>query len=471
MVHCQPFDLLKFILYGGIMSERKTIKMTEGSPFYTILIFAIPMILSNLFQQFYNVIDTLIVGNRLGKDALAAVGSSSSIIAVFVQLSTGLALGGSIVIAQYFGAGKTEKIRQCATTSAIFSSVIGLISMLFILLFAKPLLLLVNTPKEILSMGVSYLRFYFLGSVPIFIYNALSSVYNALGNSKTPLKFLIFSSIVNIALDFLFIIGFHWGVAGAAAATAISQFLAMILAIKDIPKLLTGFPKKEEKWFNGNLLFIMLRFALPSALQQSIVSVGSVIVQATINSFGSAVIAGSAAASKVINLSTAISINYANAYSNYVGQNIGAGKQERVWPGLKSSSLCCGVISLGMSVVFAFFAEPMIRMFVSETDADMMQVLEVGTEYIQVVGACLVVFSTFMLIKATFKGSGDMSWFILTTLLSFFIRLVVTVGFAGTFGVDVIWWGFNFGWIISLLLSIARYVQGGWKKKVLIKKK
>ena len=124
-----------------------------------------------------------------------------------------------------------------------------------------------------------------------------------------------------------------------------------------------------------------------------------------------------------------------------------------------------------MSTVFAFFAEPMIRMFVSETDADMMQVLEVGTEYIQVVGACLVVFSTFMLIKATFKGSGDMSWFILTTLLSFFIRLAVTVGFAGTFGVDVIWWGFNLGWIISLLLSIVRYIQGGWKKKAVVKKK
>lgn len=454
------------------MSERKTTKMTEGSPFYTILMFAIPMILSNLFQQFYNVMDTLIVGNRLGKDALAAVGSSSSITAVFVQLSTGLALGGSIVISQYFGAGKTEKIRQCATTSGIFSGVVGFVSMLFILMFAKPLLLLVNTPEEILSMGLSYLRFYFLGSVPIFIYNALSSVYNALGNSRTPLKFLIYSSIINIVLDLVFIIVFHWGVAGAAIATAIAQFLAMILAIKDIPKLLAGFPSKEgEAWFDGSLLMTMLKFALPSALQQSIVSVGSVVVQATINSFGSAVIAGSAAASKVINLSTAISINYANAYSNYVGQNMGAGKQERIWPGLKSSILCCGAVSLGMTALFVFFAQPMIRMFVSETDADMMQVLEVGTEYVQVVGACLVVFSTFMLIKATFKGSGDMSWFILTTLLSFFIRLVVTVGFAGTFGVDVIWWGFNLGWIVSLLLSIARYVQGGWKKKAVVKRK
>lgn len=450
----------------------KTTKMTEGNPFRTIVVFAIPMIISNLFQQLYNVIDTLIVGNRLGQDALAAVGSASSITAVFVQLATGLALGGSIVISQYFGGGKTEKIRLCATTSAIFSGMVGLLSTVLLWIFAEPLLLYVNTPAEIVPLGVDYLRFYFLGSVPIFVYNALSSVYTALGNSKTPLKFLVVSSVVNVVLDLVFIINFHWGVAGAAATTAISQLLAMILALKDMPKLLAGFPvmkKTDGKalLFDGKQLLTMLRFALPSAVQQSIVSVGSVVVQATINSFGAAVMAGTAAASKVINLAIAIPINYANAYSSFVGQNIGAKKVERIWPGLRSSILCCGAVSFGMTMIFELFAEPIIRLFLSETDGDVTLALAVGAEYIRVVGACLVVFTAFMLIKATFKGSGDMSWFILTTLLSFFIRLAVTVGFAGTFGVDVIWWGFNLGWIISLLLSIGRYVQGGWKKKAI----
>lgn len=453
----------------------KTNKMTEGNPFRTIVLFAIPMIISNLFQQLYNVIDTLIVGNRLGQDALAAVGSASSITAVFVQLATGLALGGSIVISQYFGAGKTDKIRLCATTSALFSAAVGLVSNVVMWIFAEPILIYVNTPAEIVPMGVSYLRFYFLGSVPIFVYNAFSSVYTALGNSKTPLKFLIISSVTNVVLDLVFIMTFHWGVGGAAAATAISQLLAMVLALKDMPKLLSAFPVSKTEagttaFFDGKLLGTMLKFALPSAIQQSIVSVGSVVVQATINSFGAAVMAGTAAASKVINLAIAIPVNYANAYSSYVGQNMGAGKQERIWPGLKSSILCCGAISLGMTALFEVFAEPIIRMFLSETDADIAQALAVGTEYIRVVGACLVVFAAFMLIKATFKGSGDMSWFILTTLLSFFIRLVVTVGFAGTFGVDVIWWGFNAGWIISLLLAIGRYVQGGWKKKAIVKR-
>lgn len=450
----------------------KTIKMTEGNPMTTILVFAVPMILSNLFQQLYNVIDTLIVGNNLGTDALAAVGSASSITAVFVQLATGLALGGSIVISQYFGAGRTDKIWQCTMTSAIFSSAIALASTIGMWICAEPLLVLVNTPQQIVGMGVSYLRFYFLGCVPIFLYNAFNGVYVALGDSKTPLGFLIISSVTNVVLDLVFILVFHMGVGGAAFATALSQLLAAVLAAADMPKLLAEFERDQtEPLFDGGLLLTMLRFALPSALQQSIVSVGSVIVQATINSFGPAVIAGSTAAAKIINLASAVPINYSNAYSNYVGQNIGAGRTERIWPGLRSSMICSGAACAVMTLVLELFPDRIIRMFVQETDADLMQVLAVGTDYIKVVGAFLVLFSCFMLLKATFKGSGDMGWFIFTTLLSFFVRLFLTVGFAKAAGVDIIWWAFCAGWTAAFVVSVIRYVQGGWKKKGIIKKK
>ncbi len=448
----------------------KTHKMTEGNPLSTILLFAVPMILSNLFQQFYNVIDTVIVGKKLGTDALAAVGSASSITAVFVQLATGFALGGSIVIAQYFGAGKTGKIWQCATTSAIFSAGIALVSTIVIWIGAEPLLRLVNTPDEILSMGVGYLRFYFLGCVPIFVYNALNGVYAALGDSKTPLKFLVVSSILNVILDLVFIIGLRGGVAAAALATAISQLAAAILAIRDMPKLLMDFEHdKSMPVFDKTLLVSMLRFALPSALQQSIVSVGSVIVQAVINSFGAAVIAGSAAAAKVVNLATAIPINYSNAYSNYVGQNIGACKEERIWPGLRASIISCGMLSLVMTGIFELFPNQIVGVFIEESEENIEQVIAVGSAYIRVVGAFLVVFSVFMLVKATFKGSGDMSWFIITTLLSFFIRLFLTVGFAHIVGVGIIWWAFCAGWVVALLVAAARYIQGGWKEKGIIR--
>lgn len=451
-------------------TEVKTHKMTEGNPFSTILLFAIPMILSNLFQQFYNIIDTVIVGKRLGTDALAAVGSASSITAVFVQLATGLALGGSIVIAQYFGAGKTEKIWQCAATSTVFSAGIALISTIVIWIGAKPLLLLVNTPEEILPMGVGYLRCYFLGCIPIFVYNALNGVYVALGDSKTPLAFLVISSFLNVILDLFFMIGLHGGVEAAALATAISQLAAALLAIKDMPKLLIDFERdKSMPLFDKALLASMLRFALPSALQQSIVSVGSVIVQAVINSFGASVIAGSAAAAKVVNLATAIPINYSNAYSNYVGQNIGACKQERIRPGLRASIVSCGMLSLVMTVIFELFPNQIIGIFIKESEGNIEQVIAVGSAYIRVVGAFLIVFSTFMMVKATFKGSGDMLWFIITTLLSFFIRLFLTVGFAHIVGVDIIWWAFCAGWTIALLVAAARYLQGGWKKKGIIR--
>ena len=213
----------------------------------------------------------------------------------------------------------------------------------------------------------------------------------------------------------------------------------------------------------------MLRFALPSALQQSIVSVGSVVVQATINSFGSAVIAGSAAAAKVVNLATAIPINYSNAFSNYVGQNIGAGKYKRIWPGLRASIVSCGVLSLFMTLLFELFPKQIISLFIQKDEADIVQVMAVGEDYIRVVGAFLIVFSIFMLVKAVFKGSGDMGWFIMVTLLSFFIRLVLTVGFADVFGVEIIWWAFCAGWTIAMFVSIARYLQGGWRKKSIVK--
>ena len=450
--------------------ESKTHKMTEGNPLGTILFFAIPMILSNLFQQLYNVIDTIIIGKRLGTDALAAVGSASSITAVFVQLATGFALGGAIVIAQYFGAGKTDKIWQCMTTSTIFCAGIALVSTIGIWLGAESILSIVNTPVDIIPIGVTYLRFYFAGCIPIFVYNALNGVYVALGDSRTPLKFLVISSVLNVILDLLFIIAFNGGVGGAALATAISQLIAASLAIADMPKLLSDFKvDKTIGFFDKELLFTMLRLGLPSALQQSIVSVGSVIVQATINGFGEAVIAGSAAATKVVNLATAIPINYSNAYSNYVGQNIGACKEERIWPGLKASFISCGVISLMMTAVCEIFPNQIIGIFVEKNETDIEQVIAVGAAYIRVVGAFLVVFSAYMLIKATFKGSGDMSWFIMTTLLSFVIRLFLTVCFAKTVGVDIIWWSFCIGWAIALIVAAARYLQGGWRNKSIVR--
>lgn len=266
------------------------------------------------------------------------------------------------------------------------------------------------------------------------------------------------------------------GIAGAAAATVISQTVAMIMSIYDIPRLLRSLREEETDLslafggrvslltlFDWELLITMLRFAAPAAIQQSIVSVGSVVVQATINSFGTIVMAACAGASKIINLTTVVAINYSNAFSSYVGQNIGARKIDRIYDGLQASLLCCGGISLVMTVLLEVFAKPLMGLFVSgENAAD---AIATGAVYICVTGAFLILFAFYMLTKAVFKGSGDMGWFLFVTLLSFAIRLVLTTFLAPRVGVFMIWWSGGIGWVIAYLVSLIHFSRGGWKNK------
>lgn len=262
--------------------------------------------------------------------------------------------------------------------------------------------------------------------------------------------------------------GFKMGIAAAALDTVFAQAVAAVLAFVDIPKLLKGFRHdKKEPVFDGKLLWTMLKFAVPSALQQSIVMVGSVVIQAKINGFGAAVIAGSAAAGRVVDLATAIPVNYGFAFSSYVGQNIGANKYERIRPGLWGSIFTCGCISLVMTAIFELFPNEIVSLFVPKTEAALADVLAAGSVYLRVVGAFLIVFTVFMLVKAVFKGSGDMGWFIFVTLLSFFIRLVLTAGFARVFGVDIIWWAFCAGWIVATLVTVEDICNADCVKRVL----
>lgn len=444
--------------------------MTEGNPFRVLFLFSLPMIASNLLQQFYNLADSMIVGNFLGMNELAAVGTAGSVTAVLVMLASGLSLGASVVIAQFFGAGKQAQIRSCASTILIFSGALGIFLAAAAQLFLRAVLRIIDTPEEIIGDCDFYLRIYFAGCLPMFLYNAVNAVYVALGNSRTPLVFLGFSTVINVALDFLFIAVWKMDVWGAALATVISQMAAMALALIDLPRKLKIFKDEEQaRIFDGQLLLTMLRYAVPSALQQSVVSVGSVVVQATINSFGAAVIAGTSAASKVVNAASAVPINFGNALSGYVGQNIGAGKTQRIKPGVRAGILICGSMALVMTAVLELFAEPVIRLFLKEEE-DMAAVTAVGARYIRTVGAFLLLFTVYMLVKAVFKGAGDMSWFIFCTLISFIIRLVLTVRFAGRYGTGVIWWSICIGWAVALIVSAARYFQGGWKKKTLIRR-
>lgn len=444
-------------------SQKDTLDMTVGSPAKVLFIFAVPIILSNLFQQFYNIIDSLIVGNYLGADALAAVGSVGTITAVIIQLASGLALGASVVISQYFGAGKKREIRICMTTISIFSAGAGVIVTMAAQMFAEDILLLIQTPPETMSDSIDYLTIYFWGSAAVFLYNALNAVFIALGDSRTPLYFLILAFFLNVAGDLFFIIGCSMGVGGGALATTLSQAICTILSLAVLERKMRRIGMgKADRLFDRTEFVRMMRIAVPAALQQSVVSLGNVCVQTVTNSFGPAVMAGCSAANKAVNLVSAVPINWGNALSNFVGQNVGAGKPERISEGVKSSLLVTGVISAVMSAVLELIPERLIGWFVDGKNEP--EVIAVGASYLRAVGFFLIIFSGYMIIKSVFKGAGDMNWFVGVTLGSLGVRVLCAFILAPVFGAPVLWWSVAAGWCVSAVPTVIHYMGGKWKK-------
>jgi len=448
--------------------RKDTLDMTTGSPAKVLFVFAVPIILSNLFQQLYNIIDSLIVGNYLGADALAAVGSTGTITAVIIQLASGLALGASVVIAQYFGAGKKEEIRVCMTTISVFSVGAGVVTTVLTLIFAQDILLLIKTPPEIMGDSMAYLTIYFWGSAAIFLYNALNAVFIALGDSKTPLYFLILAFFLNVAGDLFFIINCSMGVAGGALATTLSQAictgLSLVVLEKKMRRIGMG---KADHLFDRTEFARMMRIAVPAALQQSVVSLGNVCVQTVTNSFGAAVMAGCSAANKAVNLVSTVPINWGNALSNFVGQNTGAGKPERISAGVRSSLMVTGGISAVMILILELMPEQIISWFVDGEDAQ--AVIQVGASYLRVVGPFLLVFSGYMIIKAVFKGVGDMNWFVGVTLSSLGVRVLCAFLFAPAAGAPILWWSVAIGWCVSTIPTVIHYMGGKWKQSSLIR--
>ncbi|MFG6333070.1 MAG: MATE family efflux transporter [Lachnospiraceae bacterium] len=443
--------------------RRETLDMTTGSPAKVLLLFAVPMILSNLFQQFYNLIDSLIVGNYLGADALAAVGSAGTVTAVIVQLASGLALGASVVISQYFGAGKKERIRVCMTTISLFAVVLGAAVTAAAQMSAGGILVLMRTPPELMEDSVAYLTVYFWGSAAIFLYNAVTAVFIAMGDSRTPLYFLICAFFLNVAGDLFFIIGCSMGVRGGALATTLSQAactaLSFLVLERKMRRLgMTG----AGRIFDRTEFVRMMRIAVPAALQQTVVSLGNACVQSVTNSFGPAVMAGCTAANKAVNLVSAIPLNWGNALSNYVGQNVGAGKPERIGQGVKASLLATGAVSLAMLPVTELLPGRLIGWFVEGGNAQ--EVIRVGASYLRVNGWFLTVFSGYMVIKSVFKGVGDMNWFVGLTLSSLGIRVLCAFFLTPVCGVSMLWWSVAIGWSVSTALTVLYYLSGRWRK-------
>lgn len=443
--------------------------MITGKPARTLIAFALPMILGNLFQQFYSLADSIIVGRTLGQDALAAVGSTAAIVMVYVAIANGLAIGCSVVISQLFGAGNYVKMKTAFNTA--FMAFIGLsvLSLAIGLSTENAIVSLTGIPEHIVPDAKSYYFIYALGFPGLFFYNISNSGFNALGKSRMPLLFLLISSVLNIGLDFLFILQFHWGVAGAAIATTISQYLAAAVAFITLLRYIRKNFKTSEKpeLFNATVLKTIAKVAVPSMVTSSVVSLGFVALQSLINSFGTDTMAAYAAAVKIDGIAIVPMIQIGNATSTFTAQNIGAGKIERIPKGYHVSILMIAVICAVFGVILFFFGGAFVGMFMdAESSAN---AIRIGSEYLRIVGSFYFVMGLMNVTSGVLRGAGDATWAMISTLCNFISRVAFAYIMVGITGSErSVWWSNLLGWTVGFLIAYIRYRTGKWKEKSLV---
>lgn len=479
----------------------KKYNMLTDKPGRSLFFFALPMILGNLFQQFYTTVDSIIVGQFVGEDALAAVGASYSLTTVFIMIAIGGGIGASVITSQYLGAGLYRKMKTSVSTALITFLVLSLVLSVIGLLGNRAILIGLNTPGNILSDAVLYLEIYFLGLPFLFMYNILSSIFNALGNSRTPLYLLIFSSLLNIGMDLVMVQIFHLGVAGVAIATVIAQGLSAVISFCLLLRLLgtyrdetntktvnagegkaeadgtevngTEARKAEEtdagkrKLYDFAMLGNMIKVAIPSMVQQSIVSIGMLLVQSVVNGFGSSVLAGYTAGMRIESICIVPMIATGNAVSTFTAQNLGAGQPERVRKGYVASVRMVAAFAVLTCLILTVFHGPIINAFLEEgSDA---AAFATGNDYLTFIAFFFVCIGMKAITDGVLRGAGDVVVFTLANLINLGIRVSFAFGFAGVIGVEAVWFAVPMGWTTNFVISFIRYLSGKWSQKKLIK--
>ena len=437
--------------------------MTEGSPSKIILKFAMPMLLSMLFQQLYNVVDSIVAGKFIGVDALASVGASYPITMLFIAIATGASVGCCIVISQLFGAKRLAKMKSAISTAIISLVSLSIILMLIGVIICNSLMRLIDTPADIFATSALYLRVYIFGIGFLFLYNTATAVFTGLGDSQTPLYFLIFSSLLNIALDLLFVIKFKMGVSGVAWATFIAQGISSILAISYLMIRVKKIEVEEEyQKFDPVILKRMGKVAIPSIMQQSFISVGQLCVQGLINSYGPDVIAGYSSAFKVNTFAVTSMGTISNALSSFTAQNIGARKLDRVKQGYKAAMAVAAVFCAIIVTCFLVFGREVIGFFVDTATGK--NVIDVGLQFLLIVTPCYPIVMLKVVSDGVLRGAGDMGEFMVTTFTDLLLRVIFSYILSRFIGFTGICWAFPIGWVIGTALSVYYYFNGNWKR-------
>ena len=440
--------------------------LTAGKEGKIILAFTIPMLIGNVFQQLYNIVDSIIIGRYLGNEALAAVGASFPLIFTLISMIIGVATGTTIIIAQYYGAKNIDKVQQAIETMYLFIFAASVLLTVVGNLFSTAIFRLIDLPEEVIPEAVAYFNIYALGFVFFFGFQGTSAILRGLGDSKTPLYFLIVATLINIVLDLLFVVTFGWGIEGVAFATIISQagaFFSIIFYLNRCHQVLRF--KMFGLRFDKGIFIKSLKIGLPTGFQQTFVAVGMLALYKVVNMFGTSVIAAYSVAMRLDSFASLPAMNFSAALSSFVGQNIGANKPERVRSGMIATLRMTTTISIAVTVLAWLFAEPIMQVFTTDQ-----AVVEAGKEYLYIVSSFYVLFSAMFVMNGLLRGAGDTLIPMFITLFGLWIiRIPASYILAEHFGPKGIWWGIPIAWAIGAGFSYLYYLTGRWKTKSVIK--
>ena len=433
--------------------------LTKGPILKTLLLFALPMMLGNLLQQIYNITDTIIVSRVLGSGALAAVGSTYTLVTFLTSVMIGLCMGCGTLFSMHYGAGHQDKMKECMWVSFWLICAVTLVMYLIVFTGTDGILNLLQTPEDIYRLMRTYSRIIFLGIGFTFLYNYFAFVLRAVGNSVLPLIFLAISSLLNIALDLWFVIGLHFGVGGAAGATVIAQAVSGIgITIAVLWKNPQLFPSKEQRIFQKSTLSEVSRYAFFTCLQQSVMNFGILMIQGLVNSFGTAIMAAFAAAVKIDTLAYMPVQEFGNAFSTFIAQNFGARKEERIRKGVKSALITTVLFSLVISILVFLFAKPLMLIFVRPHETE---ILNIGISYLRIEGAFYCGIGILFLLYGYYRAIRMPGMSVVLTVVSLGTRVALSYWLAGipAIGVIGIWWSIPIGWFIADVIGIIYYKQ------------
>ncbi len=437
--------------------------MTQGNPGKILIKFTIPMLISVCFQQLYNISDSIIAGKLLGGEALASIGISYTITMIYMAIANGSNIGCCVVISQFFGNKNYAKMKTCISTSLISFVSLSVILTVLGLSFSPALLTALNTSENLYSDSSAYLNIYTLGLVFLFLYNICNGIFTALGDSKTPLYFLIFSSVFNVILDYILVKFTALGVEGVAWATFIAQGMASALSLVCLIFRIRKITHIKSELFSFEILKKILFVAIPSILQQSFVSVGNIFIQGLVNTFNDVVVAGFSAAGKLNTFTITTLTALGNSMSSYTAQNIGAGKIDRIKSGVKYLYFISFIITIPLFILFFFFPEIMMKIFVNGSD---IEIINYGVEFLKTVSPFYLFISIKLIIDGVLRGSGVMKMFMVSTFSDLLLRVVLCYTLTPIFNENGIWYSWPAGWLLATALSCIFYFTGKWKKNI-----